>query len=106
MLDSIYIVDTAEDMGKVENRVCQLMLGINGRCSIFNTTEYTRFRLAAIYSINHDVFPITFCRGPIRLCLQDNTVSIFYDIDDLAPSMDVIEHDHTISGKTKRAKVV
>lgn len=78
MLDSKFTVETADDMTQVENRLVELTQGEYGRCNILNTTEYIKFRLAAIYGTNNGVQQIT--RDRIKMILDNNIVYIYYGI--------------------------
>lgn len=78
MLDSKFEIHTADDMTRVENRLVELTQGEYGRCSIFNTTEYMKFRLAAIY--NTDPRGRQISRDRIKLVLDNNVVYIYCGI--------------------------
>jgi hypothetical protein len=88
MLDSTFEINVLEDMAQVENRVTELSHGEMRRCSILNTTEYYKFRLAAIYKVNKENSTIS--RDRLKLVLRGNKVYIYYGIENVGVTYDNI----------------
>ena len=82
MIDSVYEIHTPDDMYPLEKRISELVLGEHGRCSLLNTVEFRRLRIAAVYGDRATERQISMVRGPIRLYLNGSTIVLHYDIDD------------------------
>ena len=82
MIDSVYEIHTPDDMHALEKRISELVLGEHGRCSLLNTVEFKRLRIAAVYGDRATDRQISMVRGPIRLYLNGSTIVLHYDMDD------------------------
>jgi hypothetical protein len=80
MLDSIYVIQDAQDINLVEQRIISLCHGTQGRCTILNSAEYMKLRLAALYpqTYGYDKHAII-QNNKMRIVLENRTIFIYCD---------------------------
>ena len=72
-----YKVNKEEDMDEVEKKLCEIMFGEKGRCSLLNSMEYKKFRLKCLYGVDYGITRIE--RDNVRVVWDDGYVQIFYN---------------------------